>query len=464
MISRREFIRLSAMAGMPMAGKNIHLLFGNSSIAPRTRIAKAKRVIWLHMAGGPSPLDLFDPKPELTKYDGKDCPAKYLEKERFAFIKGTPQMLATPYSFKQHGDSGQWISELLPYTAKIADKITVVRSLHTTQFNHAPAQIFLATGHQSIGRPSMGSWLSWGLGSLNQDLPAYVVMTSGKFLPSGGSSCWSNGFLPSQHQGVRLLKGNDPVLFLSNPEGTNKEKRRRILNALKILNEERFKYHKDPETIARINQYEMAYRMQDKFPEISDLRTESEETLKLYGVEPGKPSFATNCLLARRLAESGVRFVQLFDWGWDSHGTGSHDDLVTSLPDQCRRTDKACAALIMDLERRGLLEDTIVIWGGEFGRTPMNEKRNGSTFLGRDHHPHAFTMWMAGGGFREGFSYGATDELGYWVAEKPMEVHDLHATLLHLLGINHKDFTYLHQGRDFRLTDVSGQIIKDLLA
>ena len=464
MIDRRDFLRRSALASMAMAGIGGTSIRSLEAALPRSGFGKAKRVIWLHMAGGPSPLDLFDPKPALKKYNGQDCPAEYLQKERFAFIKGTPKLLESPYSFKQHGESGQWISELLPHTAGISDKLTVVRSLHTTQFNHAPAQIFMATGHAFLGRPSMGSWLSWGLGSLDRDLPAYAVLLSGQFLPSGGSSCWSNGFLPSQHQGVRLMKGKDPVLFLSNPEGTDREQRRRTLDVLNNLNRERFQVHGDPDTLARVDQYELAFRMQEKFPILSDLSPESKETLDLYGVEADKPSFAANCLLARRLAESGVRFVQLFDWGWDSHGTGTNDDLITSLPNQCRRTDKACAALILDLEQRGLLEDTIVIWGGEFGRTPMNEERNGSTFLGRDHHPHAFTMWMAGGGFREGVSYGSTDELGYLIDQNPMEIHDLHATMLHLLGIEHESFTYFHQGRNFRLTDVAGEVVADILA
>jgi hypothetical protein len=295
-------------------------------------------------------------------------------------------------------------------------------------------------------------------------MPAFAVMLSGQFLPSGGSSCWSSGFLPSQHQGVRLMKGKDPILFLSNPEGVSRSQRRRTLDTLKTLNQHKYETHGDAETVARIEQYELAYRMQERFPDLSNLSTEPSDVLDLYGAVPGEHSFAANCLLARRLAESGVRFIQLFDWGWDSHGTGPQDDIVTSLPKQCQRTDQASAALLIDLEQRGLLEDTILIWGGEFGRTPMNEKRNGSTFLGRDHHPHAMTMWMAGGGIKEGLSYGETDDLGYLIHENPMEIHDLHATMLHLLGIEHESFTYMHQGRDFRLTDVSGKIVTDLIA
>ncbi len=463
MISRRDFMRRAALGSISMAGLGSTPL-KRSPLLGKVSFGKAKRVIWLHMAGGPSSLDLFDPKPSLLKFDGKDCPEEFLSKERFAFIKGTPQLLGSPYSFKQYGESGQWISELLPHTAKVADKITVVRSLHTTQFNHAPAQVFMATGHPFFGRPSMGSWLSWGLGSLNPDMPAFAVMLSGQFLPSGGSSCWSSGFLPSQHQGVRLMKGKDPILFLSNPEGVSRSQRRRTLDTLKTLNQHKYETHGDAETVARIEQYELAYRMQERFPDLSNLSTEPSDVLDLYGAVPGEHSFAANCLLARRLAESGVRFIQLFDWGWDSHGTGPQDDIVTSLPKQCQRTDQASAALLVDLEQRGLLEDTILIWGGEFGRTPMNEKRNGSTFLGRDHHPHAMTMWMAGGGIKEGISYGETDDLGYLIHENPMDIHDLHATMLHLLGIEHESFTYMHQGRDFRLTDVSGKIVTDLIA
>ena len=461
----------AAFLGLSPAGTHRRLLQepkeevgGQSPLSRLHHSPRAKRVIWLHMAGSPSQLDTFQPKPALTEYDGKDCPAEYLEGERFAFIKGIPKLLAPPHGFKQHGESGHWFTELLPHTGAIADKLTFVHSMHTTQFNHAPAQIFLNSGHQVIGRPSMGSWLSWGLGSESQSLPAFVVMTSGQYLPSGGSSCWSPGFLPSEHQGVRLMNNGDPVLFLSNPEGTNRTSRRRELDALRDLNEEQLAKHGDPETKARIQQYELAFRMQAEVPELADLSSESPETLDLYGVEPGKSSFATNCLLARRLSEAGVRFIQLYDWGWDLHGTNASDDLVTQFPRQCKRTDRACAALITDLERRGLLDDTIVIWGGEFGRTPMNEERNGSKLLGRDHHPHAFSIWMCGGGFRPGIAHGATDELGYYITENPVSVHDLHATLLHQLGIDHEQFTYRSQGRDFRLTDVEGSVVRDLLA
>lgn len=425
--------------------------------------ARAKRVIWLHMAGGPSSLDLFDPKPRLDELDGQPIPDSFIANERFAFIKGTPKILASPYAFERHGESGQWVSELLPNIAGIADELCVVRSMHTTQFNHAPAQLFLNSGHALVGRPSMGSWLSYGLGSLDPDLPSFVVMTSGKYAPSAGAAAWSNGFLPSEHQGIRLMKNGDPVLFLSNPDAITRTTRRRQLDALARLNQRAAERHGDPETLARTEQFELAYRMQSRVPELFDLSTESAETLALYGAEPGEASFAANCLLARRLAEAGVRFQQLYDWGWDSHGTNPSDDIVESLPAQCRRTDRAAAALVLDLKRRGLLDDTIVVWGGEFGRTPMNEARNGSTYLGRDHHPHAFTIWMAGGGMKAGTSFGRTDELGYFIEEDAMDVHDLHATLLHQLGIDHERFTFASQGREFRLTDVAGRVIQPLL-
>ena len=422
--------------------------------------ARAKRIIFLFMHGGPSQVDTFDYKPLLERDHGKPLP---FSKPR-VFSSQTGNLLKSPWRFRQHGDSGAWVSALFPEVAKCVDDLCIINSMHGSNSRHGGALLELHTGSDTFVRPSMGSWLSWGLGSENQNLPAFVVMTSGQFLPSGGSSCWSPGFLPSEHQGVRLMNNGDPVLFLSNPKGTDRARRRRELDALKGLNQEQFTEHGNPETEARVQQYELAFRMQAEVPDLADISTEPKEVLDLYGVEPGKPSFATNCLLARRLSEAGVRFIQLYDWGWDLHGTNTSDDLITQFPRQCMRTDKACAALIQDLEQRGLLEDTIVIWGGEFGRTPMNEERNGSKLLGRDHHPHAFSMWMCGGGFRPGLSYGATDELGYHITENPVSVHDLHATLLHQLGIHHEQFTYRSQGRDFRLTDVEGLVVKELLA
>jgi hypothetical protein len=426
--------------------------------------ARAKRVLWLHMAGAPSQIDLFDPKPKLIELDRRPCPEELYGKERFAFIKGVPKLLGSPHRFPHRAESGAEFSELLPHLAGVADELCVVRSMHTTQFNHAPGQIFLNTGHERIGRPSMGSWLAYGLGSENQDLPAFVVMTSGRYGPDGGNALWSSGFLPSVHQGVRLRSQGDPVLFLSNPPGMDAASRRRSLDALRALNERQAAELGDPEIATRIAQYELAFRMQSSVPELVDFASEPDEVRELYGYEPGKNSYPNNCLLARRLLERGVRFVQLYHWGWDSHGTSPSDDLVTSLPERCRETDRASAALIVDLARRGLLEDTLVFWGGEFGRTPMNEERDGSRFLGRDHHPHCFTVLLAGGGFKRGALVGATDELGYHVTADPISVHDLHATMLHLLGFDHTKLTYFHQGRDFRLTDVEGAVVEKLLA
>ncbi len=426
--------------------------------------ARAKRVLWLHMAGAPSQIDLFDPKPKLLELDRSPCPAELYGQERFAFIKGVPKLLGSPHRFTHRAESGAEFSELLPHLAGVADELCVVRSMHTTQFNHAPGQIFLNTGHERIGRPSMGSWLTYGLGSENQDLPAFVVMTSGRYGPDGGNALWSSGFLPTVHQGVRLRSQGDPVLFLSNPPGMDAASRRRSLDALRALNQQRATELGDPEIATRIAQYELAFRMQTSVPELVDFDSETAEVRELYGYEPGKTSFANNCLLARRLLERGVRFVQLYHWGWDSHGTSPSDDLVTSLPERCRETDRASAALILDLGRRGLLDDTLVVWGGEFGRTPMNEERDGSKFLGRDHHPHCFTVLLSGGGFKRGALVGATDELGYHVTEDPISVHDLHATMLHLLGFDHTQLTYFHQGRNFRLTDVEGEVVEKLLA
>jgi hypothetical protein len=425
---------------------------------------RAKRVLWLHMAGSPSQIDLFDPKPLLVQRNGEPAPASLFEGERFAFIKGTPRLLGSPYAFARHGQSGAELSELLPHTAAIADRLTFVRSLRTTAFNHAPAQLLMSTGHDRIGRPSFGSWLAWGLGPLNPDLPAFVVLTSGAYQPSAGASLWANAFLPGLHQGVRLRGGSEPVHFLAAPAGLSREDRRRSLDTLRALNELERERSGDPEVETRIAQYELAWRMQESVPELCDLSREPAAVRERYGIVDGRPGFADNALLARRLLERDVRFVQLHHWGWDSHGTGEIDDLVTSLPKRCEETDRACAALVLDLERSGLLEETLVVWGGEFGRTPMNEERGGSKFLGRDHHPHCATIWMAGGGLKPGLTHGETDELGGRVVAGAMDVHDLHATLLFQLGIDHERFTYRSQGRDFRLTDVSGHVQDALLA
>lgn len=425
---------------------------------------KVKSVIYLFMNGAPSQLDLFDHKPKLNELDRKECPEEFLKGERFAFIRGKPTLLGSPYKFARHGKAGTQVSELLPHIAGISDDIAVVRSCVTDAINHAPAELFINTGLARVGRPSMGSWLTYGLGTENADLPGFVVMLSGGGQPSGGCSCWSSGFLPSVYQGVRLRSAADPVLFVKNPEGVSANMRRAGLDALRDLNSARAAEVGDPEIATRISQYELAYRMQTSVPDLMELSGESKETLELYGAKPGEASFANNCLLARRLVERGVRFIQLYHRGWDSHGTSPGDDIVTSLKKRCEETDKASAALVMDLKRRGLLDSTLVVWGGEFGRTPMNEARNGSTFLGRDHHSKAFTMWFAGPGIKKGVTIGETDELGYNVTTDRLHVHDLHATMLHLMGIDHLKLTYRFQGRDFRLTDVHGELFKPLLA
>jgi uncharacterized protein (DUF1501 family) len=426
--------------------------------------AKAKHVIYLHMAGAPSTLDLFDYKPKLIELNGKPCPESYIRGQQFAFIKGTPKLLGTPHKFAKHGQSGQEMSNILPHLATVADELAIVRSMHTDQFNHAPAQLFVHTGSPRLGRPGMGAWLSYGLGTENRNLPSFVVLVSGTAAPDGGASLWGSAFLPTIHQGVQLRSQGDPVLFLSNPDGMDAAGRRRSLDALKALNEQRLGAVGDPEIQTRISQYELAYRMQTSVPEVMDIAKEPKEVHDLYGTKPGQKAFANNCLLARRLVEAGVRFVQLYHWGWDSHGESMGNDLRYGLVDRCKETDQACAALIKDLRRRGLLDETLIVWGGEFGRTPMNEERNGSKWLGRDHHQHAFTVWMAGGGVKAGQTLGATDDLGYHVVEDPVPVHDLQATILHLLGLNHERLTYRFQGRDYRLTDVFGNVVKKLLA
>ncbi|HLO41003.1 MAG TPA: DUF1501 domain-containing protein [Phycisphaerales bacterium] len=452
-------LRTGAGPGSASAGVMNPLAPKPSHFAP-----KAKSIIYLFMNGAPSQLDLFDNKPMLTRHDRQPIPEEYIKGERFAFTKGTPKILASPHKFKKYGQSGAEVSDLLPFTSQIVDDLCIVRSCKTDAFNHAPAELFINTGLARVGRPSMGSWLTYGLGSENQDLPGFVVLLSGGGQPSGGCSCWSSGFLPTAYQGVQFRSKGDAVLFTSNPKGMNSRTRRESLDALRDLNQMQLESMGDPEIATRINSFEMAYKMQSSVPDLLDLSGEKPETLAAYGAEPGKESFGNNCLLARRLVERGVRFVQLYHRGWDSHGTGTGDDLMTSLPARCRETDQACAALVKDLKERGLLESTIVVWGGEFGRTPVNEGRNGSTFLGRDHHPHAFTMWFAGAGIKKGVTVGETDDLGYHAARDPLHVHDLHATLLHLMGLEHTKLTYRSQGRDFRLTDVHGELYKPMLA
>lgn len=424
---------------------------------------KAKNIIYLFMSGGPSQLDLFDPKETLSRLDGRPCPASLLEGERFAFIKGVPKLLGSPFTFKQYGQSGAVLSNLLPRTAGVADDIAIVRSLHTDPINHGPAQIFINTGHSVIGRPSIGSWILHGLGSENANLPGYVVLLSGKPDPGAGNACWSSGFLPSEYQGVDFRPKGDPVLSVSNPAGVAPEVRRRSLDTLRALNEKHLREVGDPEIASRIAAYETSFRMQTSVPELADIASEPDSVHEMYGTKPGENAFANNCLLARRMVERGVRFVQLFHSGWDHHGTRVNNSINVDLPKLCAQTDRASAALVKDLKQRGLLDETLVIWGGEFGRTPMREGEITDS-LGRDHHIRAFTMWLAGGGIRPGITVGQTDEIGYHIEEDPVHVHDLNATILHLMGLDHEKLTYLFQGRDHRLTDVHGEVVQKLLA
>jgi uncharacterized protein (DUF1501 family) len=419
--------------------------------------AKAQRVIYLHMAGSPSQLELFDYKPDLLKLDGKDCPPSFLAGKQFAFIQGVPKMLASQFPFQQHGQSGQWISDRLPHLSRHADDLCIVKSMYTDQFNHGPAQLLMHTGSQSPGHASFGAWATYGLGSENDNLPGFVVLTSGGKNPDAGKSVWGAGYLPSVYQGVQCRSAGEPVLFLQDPPGISRSQRRRSLDALAEINARTAAEVGDPETVTRMAQYEMAFRMQLHASEAFDLQKEPAEVHELYGTEAGKESFANNCLLARRLAERGARFIQLFDWGWDSHGASKSEALNHGFKDKCQSVDKACAALLTDLQRRGLLEDTLVIWGGEFGRTPMRENRQGQemAFIGRDHNPGAFTLWMAGGGAKPGLSYGSTDEMGYQAVTDKVSVHDFHATVLALLGFDHQRLNYPVNGLPMRLSNVT---------
>lgn len=416
---------------------------------------KAKRVIFLFMAGAPSHLELFDNKPALTKWNGQPPPAELIKDYRAAFINPNAALLGPKFKFAKYGQSGAELSELLPHLAGIADDIAIVKSMHTDAFNHAPAQILMSTGSQQFGRPSLGGWTTYGLGCETQDLPSFVVFSTGNKGPSGGASNWGPGFLPSVHQGVLFRSVGDPVLYLSNPKGVDGPIQRDSLDAIKRLNQKHLDVVGDPEIATRINSFELAHRMQLAAPEVMDISKESKATLEMYGAEPGKGSFANSCLLARRLAEKGVRFVEIFHESWDQHGS-----LVADLKKNCLKTDQAAAALIKDLKQRGMLEDTLVVWGGEFGRTPMVQGGDD----GRDHHPNCFTMWLAGGGVKPGLTIGESDEFGFNVTKDKVHVHDLHATILHLLGFDHTKLTYRFQGRDFRLTDVHGEVVEKLLA
>jgi hypothetical protein len=425
---------------------------------------RAKRVIYLFMAGAPSHVDLFDYKPTLVKLDGTKIPAELMAGQRFAFIRDVPNIGAPRWKFIRSPATGGHFSELLPKTASIADRITVIRSMHTEQFNHDPAVTFLQTGAPLPGRPVIGSWLSYGLGSESRDLPAFVVLVSGAPGQPLQTRYWGSGFLPSIHQGVQFRSQGDPVLYVNNPPGISAQTRRISLDAINRLNSWRHETIGDPEIATRIGQFELAYRMQTSVPGLMDISGEPQHVLDLYGAQPGTASFASNCLLARRLVERGVRFVQLYHTDWDHHGGVSSQNLLSQLPLKAQEIDQPAAALIADLEQRGLLDETLVIWGGEFGRTPMVQGQVTSTSMGRDHHPRAYTIWMAGGGIASGLEFGATDDFAYNIVEDPLHVHDFQATILYLLGLDHERLIYRFQGRDFRLTDVHGRVVHKLLA
>jgi hypothetical protein len=463
-VTRRHFLNrcqvgLGALALGQTIGKNQAISaesnspqnLGPMAVKPPNHAPKAKRVIYLHMSGSPPQQDLFDWKPALVKHHLEPCPDEIFNGERFAFIKGRPVMLGTPWKFARHGQSGQWVSEVIPGMAKHADDMCIINSMVTKEINHAPAELFLHTGENRAGGAAIGAWTTYGLGSENQNLPGFVVLVSGGTDPTAGKSVWGSGVLPSVYQGVQCRTGTEPIFFLSNPDGMTQDDRRRSLDALKAINEQELTEFGDPETLTRIEQYELAYRMQTSVPEVMDIGKEDPRTLAMYGAEVGKSTFANNCLLARRMVEQGVRYVQLFDWGWDMHGTGADNDIVTGLPKKCRDVDKPIDALLTDLKQRGMLDDTLVVWGGEFGRTSMNEARGGSKFLGRDHHIHCFSIWMAGGGVKPGVTIGSTDELGYRVSENPFEIRDLQATILHLLGLDPFHLSYKSQGLNTRL-------------
>ncbi len=464
--TRRHFLQRCSLGLAGMFLQSAQASGNPLAVKPPHHAPKAKSVIYLHMAGSPSQLELFDYKPELIKYNGKQCPQHLLEGKRFAFIKGVPQMMGTPYQFTRQGQSGAWISELLPHFSKAVDDVAIIRSMTTDQFNHAPAQLFLHTGSPRFGGASMGSWVTYGLGSENQDLPGFVVLVGGGNNPDAGKSLWGSGFLPSVYQGVQCRTQGDPVLYLSDPEGMTRSLRRKTLDAIRDLNQ--MQPDHDPETASRISQYELAYRMQASVPDVMDISKEPPAMHQMYGSEPGKVSFANNCLLARRLVEKGVRFVQLFQWGWDHHGSSRREDIRYDLPNKTRAIDQPIAALIQDLKQRGLLDQTLIVWGGEFGRTPMRENRGGGygNFVGRDHHPYGFTIWMAGGGIKAGLNYGETDEIGYYAVTNKVTPRDVQATVLHQLGLDPFRLSYAYQGLNQRLVGPTeeGRVLKDLLA
>ena len=463
-VSRRHFLKDCGvgLGKMALAGLLTDSLTSRAAaVTPRTPHfqGKAKRVIHLFMAGAPSQLELFDHKPALAKLEGKPLPPSVIGGQRYAFIRPDAAVLGPQFKFARHGQSGLELGETLPHLAGIADDICLIKSCTTDQFNHAPAQTFFQTGFSQPGRPSMGSWALYGLGAESQNLPAFVVMSTGAGI-SGGTALWNSGFLPTTYNGVRFRNQGDPILNVASPKGIDPTAQRDTLDLVAALNRQRLASEGDPEIATRLANYEMAFRLQSSAPELMDLRSESKETLELYGCNPDQPSFARACLLARRMIERGVRFINIYHEGWDAHS-----DVAGNIRNNCAATDKASAALVTDLKRRGLLDETLVIWGGEFGRTPMVETNPSlGRAMGRDHHPQAYSMWMAGGGIRPGTSYGSTDDLGFHVAENPVHVHDLQATILHCLGFDHERLTFHHQGRDYRLTDVHGHVVNSILA
>jgi hypothetical protein len=470
--TRRHFFRdcgvgLGSMALASLLGRDAPAqATGGNPLAPRQTHfpAKADSVIFLFMAGGPSQLELFDYKPELQRLSGQPIPQSFLEGRRFAFMdsftREVPRLLGTRRRFSRCGRQGTWMSECLPHLGGVTDDLAVVRTVATNVFNHAPAKIFVNTGSPQFGRPSMGSWVTYGIGSESQSLPGFVVLQSGPRGPRGGALNWGSGFLPTTYQGVPFRGAGEPILNLSSPAGVSGQRQQQVLEAVRALNTERHEATGDPEIATRIAQYEMAFRMQTSAPELIDTAREPQRIRDMYGAVPGQPSFANNCLLARRLVERGVRFIQLYHTDWDQHGDGDNN-LVGGLDARCREIDRPCAALIRDLKQRGLLDRTLVVWGGEFGRTPMGELRDS---VGRNHHIDAYSMWFAGGGIKPGISIGETDEFGFGPVEDRVHVHDVQATLLHCLGLDHRRLTYRFQGRDFRLTDVHGNVVEKLLA
>jgi len=472
--TRRQFFRdcqvgvgsvalASLIAGNAAAGEPP--VINPLSPKPSPFPAKARRVIYLHLTGSPPNLDMYDHKPELVKRDGQDCPAEATQGKRFAFTSGTPKLLGTRRKFGQYGKQGVWLSDAIPHLHDVADEMCFIRTMSTDQFNHAPAELLLYTGSPRAGRPSMGSWVTYGLGSENENLPGFVVLISSGVQPNGGRNSFGNGFLPSVFQGVQCRSQGDPVLYASDPPGMNRSLRRETLDTLRDVNQMQARELGSPETLTRIAQYELAFRMQVSVPEAMDISKESKTTLDAYGAQPGAASFANNCLLARRLVEQGVRFVQLFDWGWDFHGGNEENEITAGLTKKCSTMDKPVAALLKDLRQRGLLDDTLVVCGGEFGRTPFREGRNATQkYPGRDHFPYCYSMWLAGGGVKGGYSYGESDPLGFSAVSNKVDIHDLQATILHLLGMDHTRLTYRFQGRDFRLTDVGGKVLSGILA